>query len=534
MHLYSILKTRYLKKETSSSAIRASTSIVTHKQIFFSLMLIALAFISSVPQEASADSAPSEESAPVIYGPPYSIPTSYPYRVNNSPSIEAAIAEWWVNYKAYWRVSSCTYQLTNYPETSPWRAGMKLANGCSGGDAVYGTAQCSGEYKLVDNKCVRHNNQKGPSNFCPNSSAGNPINFSTGNKFQAESDYRDNKSTSLKFTRYYNSLDGLWRHTYSTHLQIDTQSSVLIMPHGRELFFSVDDSLVTPLSTDRGSLSKNSTGWIFVSADNERFTFDLTGKLTHWSNTQGQSYQLAYSGNQITVTDNIGNNLTLTEDVDHQPLSLSAPDVQITYTYNTNKRLTSVNRTVGGQTSQRQYHYEVAGKPDLLTGITDERGVRYATWAYDDQGRAISSEHADGADKVTVAYNSDGTVSVTNELGKVARYSFQTILGVKRITAIDGEPSPNCPNSNSTFTYDDRGLLKTKTDNKGNVTTYDYNERGLETSRTEASGTPQARTITTDWHADWFLPVTITEPDRITQYTYDAQGRQTSQSVTQR
>ncbi|MFI7868824.1 RHS repeat protein, partial [Ectopseudomonas khazarica] len=146
----------------------------------------------------------------------------------------------------------------------------------------------------------------------------------------------------------------------------------------------------------------------------------------------------------------------------------------------------------------------------------------------------ISSEHADGADKVTVAYNSDGTVSVTNELGKVAKYSFQTILGVKRITAIDGEPSPNCPNSNSTFTYDDRGLLKTKTDNKGNVTTYDYNERGLEISRTEASGTPQARTITTTWHADLFLPVTITEPDRITQYTYDALGRQTSQSVTQR
>ena len=187
---------------------------------------------------------------------------------------------------------------------------------------------------------------------------------------------------------------------------------------------------------------------------------------------------------------------------------------------------------MAGQTTQRQYHYEVSGNPDLLTGITDERGIRYATWAYDDQGRAISSEHADGADKVTVAYNSDGTVSVTNELGKVAKYSFQTILGVKRITAIDGEPSPNCPNSNSTFTYDDRGLLKTKTDNKGNVTTYNHNERGLETSRTEASGTPQARTITTDWHADWFLPVTITEPDRITQYTYDAQGRQTSQSIT--
>ncbi|HBP6575349.1 TPA: RHS repeat protein, partial [Pseudomonas aeruginosa] len=32
------------------------------------------------------------------------------------------------------------------------------------------------------------------------------------------------------------------------------------------------------------------------------------------------------------------------------------------------------------------------------------------------------------------------------------------IQGIKRIVAIEGEPSPNCPSSNSTFTYDDQGL----------------------------------------------------------------------------
>ena len=191
-------------------------------------------------------------------------------------------------------------------------------------------------------------------------------------------------------------------------------------------------------------------------------------------------------------------------------------------------------RIIGGQAAQSQFHYEVPGKPDLLTGITDERGVRYASWAYDDQGRAISSEHAGGADRVSVTYNSDGTVSVLNELGKVANYSFQNIKGVRRITAIDGEPSLNCPSSNSTFTYDDRGLLKTKTDNKGIVTIYDYNDRGLEVSRTDASNTPQARTVTTEWHPSLYLPLAVTEPDRITRYQYDAQGRPLSRTVENR
>ncbi|WP_345945801.1 RHS repeat domain-containing protein, partial [Pseudomonas sp. dw_358] len=68
-----------------------------------------------------------------------------------------------------------------------------------------------------------------------------------------------------------------------------------------------------------------------------------------------------------------------------------------------------------------------------------------------------------------------------------------------------GEPSDNCPASNSTYTYDDRGQVLTKTDAKGFITTYTYNDRGLEASHTEASGTPQARTTTTTWDPTRFL-----------------------------
>jgi YD repeat-containing protein len=377
--------------------------------------------------------------------------------------------------------------------------------------------------------------QKGPPESCPSSYSVNPINFAVGNKFQHESDYKALGSSSLEFVRGYNSLDGLWRHSYATHLRIaqDAQSIALVMAHGRESFFTVSGNSVAASSADIGVLSKTATGWQFLSGDNEHFTFDSTGRLNSWGDASGNTHQLVYNGSQISVTDHLGNSLTFTEDDKHQPLTLTANGVQITYSYNANNRLTAVNKTLGGQTTQRQFHYEDTRNNALLTGITDERGIRYATWSYDDLGRAISSEHANGAERIAIEYKSDGGASVTNELGKVTSYQFQTILGVKRIIAIKGEPSANCPNSNSTFTYDARGLLKTKTDNKGYLTTYDYNTRGLEVSRTEAAGTPQARTITTDWHPTLFLPVSVTEPTRITTYTYDAQGRQLSQSATQ-
>ncbi len=206
----------------------------------------------------------------------------------------------------------------------------------------------------------------------------------------------------------------------------------------------------------------------------------------------------------------------------------------VVYNYSPQGRLTSVDKTVGSVSLHQSYLYEDSRNDKLLTGIIDENGIRFATWQYDDQGRAITSEHANGAEKVSLVYNADGSTSVKNEYGRQTTYRLQAINGIRKVVAIEGEPTPNCPSSNSSFTYNTRGLLKTNTDAKGNLTTYDYNDRGLETSRTEASGTPQARTTTTEWHPTLFLKTKVTEPDRITTYQYDAQGRQTGQIVTPR
>jgi YD repeat-containing protein len=46
----------------------------------------------------------------------------------------------------------------------------------------------------------------------------------------------------------------------------------------------------------------------------------------------------------------------------------------------------------------------------------------------------------------------------------------------------------------------------------------------LETKRVEASGTAQARTITTQWHTTYRLPTAVAEPLKLTTYTYDSSG----------
>ena len=368
----------------------------------------------------------------------------------------------------------------------------------------------------------------------PSQAQGDPINVSNGNSYQVEVDYQGLPGTRLHFARYYNSKTANWTHTYSAKLKTSPSKALLISVDGRESLFTVSGSTITASPKELGRLEKTVDGWRYDSPQNEHLHFNTQGQLTRIDRANGTYETLAYGTNQIVVTDSLGRSMTLTLNTVKRLTGLTASSLQVTYTYNTAGRVTKATRTQAGQSRSRTYHYEDTREGGWLTGITDERNVRYVTWAYDAQGRAIKSELNGGVDKYLFTYNSNGSTTLTNPLGKQSTYSFQTIAGAKRITSLAGAASPNCPNSNSTFTYDSRGLIKTKTDNKGYVTTYDYNARGLETSRTEASATPQARTVTTEWHPTLYLPVTITEPERVLQLEYDAQGNQLSQTTTER
>jgi RHS repeat-associated protein len=202
------------------------------------------------------------------------------------------------------------------------------------------------------------------------------------------------------------------------------------------------------------------------------------------------------------------------------------------YTYNENGNLASVTYpdetpSDPSDNPSRRYHYEDAAHPDALTGITDERGVLYVTWTYDAQGRATSSSRAGGADRVTLTYDdSTGTSTLTDALGEVRTYSFETTHDRIQVSAVSGAPcSSSCSNSFAGYSYDANGYPASRTDHNGNLTTFVYDARGLETSRTEAVGTPEERTTAARWHTMFRLPELITAPGKSTAFTYDSQGR---------
>lgn len=177
--------------------------------------------------------------------------------------------------------------------------------------------------------------------------------------------------------------------------------------------------------------------------------------------------------------------------------------------------------------SATSYHYEDGRFPYFLTGITDARGVRYASWTYDALGRGASSFHGAGADMTTFAYASPTTTSrvhtVTNALGKNTVYTFAKSDAQWLLTSVDGQASTNCVASNSTSTYTAK-LLDTVTDEEGRITKYVRNSDGLPTKITQAFGTSDARATDMTWRTDQQI-ATLAKPGLSTAYGYDPSDR---------
>ncbi|WP_259757333.1 DUF6531 domain-containing protein [Pseudomonas sp. GCEP-101] len=425
------------------------------------------------------------------------------------------------------------------PERANWSCTISAASG-RGSISTWlweKSYDCAGAttYDPFAHQCVyATQNGKPEIDICPGPTVGNPINLLSTNKVEQEFDLRKRASNGLEFYRTYNSTDGVWRHNFATRLEFYSDHISVVHSDGRGSFFQLSTPYSPLSATETGRLTKTQDGWMVTNNNGNKFEFNDLGQITSISDASNYTVSFARIGKLTTATSANGDQLEFSDDPLGQPLAMTANGTTFSYIYDGNQRLKTVTSTRSGLTTSHSYLYEHTSRLRLLTGLVDENGARFASWTYDVYGKPIASEHADGTEKTSIVYNADGSAVVTNAYGKKTTYTFQGATGSRRITSVQGQPSANCPYSNSSFTYDSKGLLKTLTDAKGHLSTYDYNDRGLETSRTEASGTPQARSVLTEWHPTLFLKTKVTEPDRITTYQYDAQGRQTGQIVTPR
>ena len=388
-------------------------------------------------------------------------------------------------------------------------------------DLKNGTISCGGE-PVVPVKSLG-----GPScdsNVSPY--VGNPIHAGTGNKYQAVKDYSN--ASGFTFTRYYNSLDendiGLgvgWRHTLSRSLTIDSSKVEAQRADGKVYTFTKDASGNWTTDPDTPvTLSSDTAGWTYQQGEHAE-SYNAQGQLISISDANGVKYTLTYNsnGDLEKVTDRYYRQITFSYTSTQKLLTVSfLAGESVTYSYDTNNNLIKAEYADG---TSRQYLYEDTRFPHALTGRVDENGQQISNYEYDDKGRGILTEKAGGINRFTLVYNDDGTTTVTDPSGAVRIYHFETIHNVTKVVKIDSPSCTSCSTDTDAATYDENGFIASKTDKNGNVTSYINNAEGLQTSRTEAVGTPEERIITTAWDVGLRKPVKITEPGKITEFTYE-------------
>lgn len=406
--------------------------------------------------------------------------------------------------------------------------------------------------------------------------SGNPILVTAQVKEQIEIDYQ-NASGTLQFVRTYRSDLGKWVHNYEIFgIDYNVSSGRSAKPcyldaagtgecyeyiaspspyHfsvrrgiSREVVYSGETGFVGPV-WNRDIIWKTSDPvWSNVysifRANGETEVFTLDGRLRYVSRN-GNRTNFTYSdnttpadiapepGHLIAVTDHFGKSLQFRYQ-NHPELGLVMskmvdPDGgETSYVYHpTARNVTAVTypdgRTKGYLYNEPEHLTNMPVAGAYLTGIVDENNSRFATFKYDGY-KAVSTEHAGGVDKVTVG----GTMSlrtVTDALGTVRSYANQIVAqgpGGYKLSQVSQPSANGVAGSIATqsYSYDANGNVASFTDFDGSVTVYTNNEKNLEIKRIEAAGTPEARTISTEWKGQG-RPLRIAEPKRLTIFTYD-------------
>ena len=272
------------------------------------------------------------------------------------------------------------------------------------------------------------------------------------------------------------------------------------------------------------------------------------------------------SGLLTTIQDPYGRTLTFT--YQKRPSgavlidTVTAPDGQtVRAGYDAADNLSTLTWADG---TTRTFLYERSDLPWALTGIIDETGTRYATFGYDDQGRARSTEHAGGVNRYQVDYATPPRiavseafneaeffvtrthnwiaptgVTVTQPNGSTIRLEAAQDTGVARLTSRSQPAGSGCGASTRHQAYDANSNLIQRDDFNGTRACMAYDlTRNLMIRRIEglpnttacstalASGAPlpeATRQTHLQWHPQWALITQRAEPNRITTYVYNGQ-----------
>lgn len=400
-----------------------------------------------------------------------------------------------------------------------------------------------------------------------------PVLVSTGTKIETSTDFALPGEMGLEFVRYYTSRmkggsqpGGGWNtsidftlvNTACTRNGSVCNPVQLYRPDGSILSFAATQPVAAgALQTGAfygagtATLTYNANGtYVLLDEDGHFLTFNTAGVLqsikdaanvgwlisrpsgssTIVTHTNGLSYRIdVVNGSRSTQGSNFQVNVTDPALNVYVYQSTAASDVGSLSQLNSVTYPGSPATTISYSYAPPSFIYGAGAV--ALTGVS-YNGIAHDVTSYDDLLRATMTSMADGTEKTSIVYSSNGTgtlASVTSALGHVTNYQYDA---KNHLVSIAGQASAHCAATNATNSYDANGYMSSSKDNNGNLTNYTYNSSGQLQQTVENPGNYQ-RVTHYVWDASTSIPrLTSVTVDSVVQtsYSYDAQGRLASVS----
>ena len=364
----------------------------------------------------------------------------------------------------------------------------------------------------------------------------NPCSVSTGDKFQREVDI---ELPWLRFARSYHSAFDVpggrvgagWTHSLNLRFVVSGSSSRgLLKADGYFVPFVSGEAI----DGSGWRLHELAGGLREVRTPTQVLSFDGSGRLLRSDDRQGGTVDLSHDGHGRLTTARHASGRELRFDYEDVPIPSAARitavrldgQALVEYDYDPEGRLTAAHYPDGGV---RRYHYENDAYPFHLTGLSDESGQRFATYGYDDAGRAVLSEHAGGVYRGVFDYRPDGSTVYTDANGESRTFQFTADGGYRKVLAVHDADGVR---TRQYLSGDFRRRPSSEIDARGTVTQHAYAEvfesgkslRRVTTTR--AAGTPEAQQEQT-WYdtGAGYLPQRHRQPGREVEYQRNARGQ---------
>lgn len=319
-----------------------------------------------------------------------------------------------------------------------------------------------------------------------------PVNMSSGNYIYQKDFIEYQSDLPVSFGIFYNALDHTesalgfgWIHSFEIRLLVNDNGATIRNADGSVTDFVLKNNSFVPGKGQQGNLVFDGKKYLYTTSDQITYEFNEKGKWISIGSVSFSNKLIAEYENELLshVYDQEGIEYIFTYSDTNRLMSVTDQGGRIISFSYENGNMVKATDAAGNVYS---YEYDLDG---YLFRIITPNGVAALSNFYDEYGRVLEQQFADGGTNRFKYDDENASLTLTQQDGSIITYIHDDEFNNVKTIYEDGEEITE---------YDESGNKTSVTDKNGNKYIFEYDEKGNLT----AEKAPCDRTVLLEYNND--------------------------------